>query len=76
MTEKRKRHGRINRENILCNTCIYRTDVENNGHGGRYGCYYIAHTYKKRPCPPGNACTVYIKGRQLKAESAFTRGTF
>ena len=50
-----------------CSTCKYRTNM---GKGARdKACYYIAITGHIRPCPPGDECTKYKKGKAMKAPS-------
>lgn len=42
-----------------CKSCRYFWHV--NESRGYMGCEYILHTGSHRPCPPGDACTVYRK---------------
>ena len=43
-----------------CDNCVYRTVI-----GGTSGCNYLFVTGKRRPCPPGDECTVKV-GREVK----------
>lgn len=42
-----------------CRSCRYFWHI--NESSGYMGCEYILHTGVCRPCPPGDACTVYRK---------------
>jgi len=42
-----------------CKSCRYYWHI--NKAPGYMGCEYILHTGSHRPCPPGDACTVYRK---------------
>lgn len=55
-----------------CRSCRYFWHI--NESSGYMGCEYILHTGRRRPCPAGDACTVYRrKGRP--ANTRFTPAT-
>ena len=47
-----------------CRSCRYFWHI--NESRGYMGCEYILHTGTRRPCPPGDACTVYRKKPAVK----------
>ena len=47
-----------------CKSCVYSCPVDFGSSGNPHtACVYILHTGKRRPCRPGEECTVY-KPRQ------------
>lgn len=42
-----------------CETCEHFWNVTSKKFGTCKGCEYILNTLECRPCPPGDACTVY-----------------
>ena len=51
-----------------CNDCMYARTVDlADGRDLMKACVYILLRYEKRPCPPGEKCTVYERrgGRPL-----------
>lgn len=50
-----------------CKKCQYRTSMSHMPLG--IGCYYFGITKERRPCPPGDECTVYVKGRALRTHT-------
>ena len=52
MTDK---NSRLNRLHPYCQGCIYATAV-----GGDQICQYILIVRHRRPCPPGEGCTVRV----------------
>lgn len=54
-----------------CSNCYYKFRV-NVGENGQmlYACQYILITGRRRPCPPGPACTVFKEGSR-KGEVIF-----
>ena len=58
-------------EKNKCARCVYSCFVD-IGDGGELlrGCVYILHHGKRRPCPGGEECTVFLprKGGALSAE--------
>ena len=54
------------RKREKCTTCIYRTGE--NLFCGEYSmkCDYLKITGKRRPCEPGEECTVYERGKRRR----------
>ncbi len=47
-----------------CNDCIYARTVNHaDDRALMKACVYILLRYEKRPCPPGELCTVYERRR-------------
>lgn len=44
-----------------CSDCFYRGKI-----GGMPCCDYLLRTEKKRPCPPGEGCTVKVTVKSYK----------
>ena len=42
-----------------CSDCVYKGTIENRPH-----CAYILKTNRRRPCPPGDECTVKVSYRK------------
>lgn len=47
-----------------CKKCIYHGTLGNSNKSGTY-CDYIGVTQHRRPCPPGEDCTVFKQGPSL-----------
>lgn len=44
-----------------CEDCFYRRRV-----GETFCCHYIFMTNERRPCPPGDACTVKVPRKVMR----------
>lgn len=47
--------------NRKCKSCIFRSSASNE-----ICCGYIFKVGHRRPCPPGEKCTAYIKGSKIQ----------
>lgn len=50
-----------------CSSCIYSTLVTG---GYNKMCNYLLYTDQRRPCPPGQGCTVRVKSRAKQQRKA------
>ena len=60
-----------------CRRCIYHGSLSGHGNAnyGEIYCAYIEIMLKRRPCPPGEKCTEYEKGRSILRRTALKRFT-
>lgn len=61
-----------------CNGCIYNRPLCSSSHEATY-CAYILITGRRRPCPPGEGCTVKRTGTRRRidwdaAKAVYDRG--
>ena len=62
--EPKRLSGQGMEKSEKCRKCFYGDQAE-----GGYVCMYITHTYRRRPCPPGDQCTVYDPKKRRKQKS-------
>lgn len=54
-------------DDSLCRAgCVHWRKLSFKGEGGERCCHYILDTKKKRPCPPGQKCTVYSNAKRKR----------